>query len=110
MEITHKIEKEDFKGQVKFTIPKYRQRVQYAKKMQFKADAEGNIEVGEDAIDSVIALIDCAEKHFTEVSIEHVETGEKANSFEELEIKWQFEPIIPELCSLVLNGGRLGNA
>jgi hypothetical protein len=99
----------DFSGHIKFQLLKFRERLKLTKELDFKSDAQGNVVVDKNMVDTATKLIDLTEPFFLEVSVKHV-SGKEAKSFEDLEYDPCFDEIIPVLCSMVLNAGKLGKS
>ena len=100
--------KEPFEGSAKIELPKYTQRLKYIKECNFKVNADGEVDASTDQLDALMSMVEVAKKHISDVDIKCGEIH--AKSFDDLEDFVEFDSLIPELASTVLNGGRVGNA
>lgn len=99
--------KKDFEGKVVVTLPLFAQKLKYIKECNFKTNKKGEVEVGLEQLDSLIKMIEIAEKHIKSVEMKCGDIV--AKSWEDLNSNPEFEPIIPEIATLVINGGQMGN-
>lgn len=101
--------KEPYEGSATIELPTYRERLKYVKECNFKIGEDSNIDASHDQVDSLIKMIDIGYKHIKKVNVKHIESGNTVKSLEEMENYKEFDALIPEICTLVLNGGQLGN-
>jgi len=101
---------EGFEGSAQLQVPKYTERLKIIKNCNFSLGTEGEAQVTTDQLDSVIALIEGTKGYIKDVKIKHVESGAMAESFEDLEYSPEFDGLLVELCSSVLNAGQVGNS
>ena len=97
---------EGVKGTFKLKVPTYRERLKMIKECNFQMNDKGEINIGLDSIDSIIRLVDVTHKYFEVVKLEKDKV--KVSSFEEAEQYSEFDGIITEAASAVLNAGALG--
>ena len=95
-------------GKLELAIPTYRERLKMIKECNFKLDSEGQVTVGVDSIDSMVKMLEVCIPYFKKVDVKH---GEKihAKSFEDLEQYSEFDGLLSDAASSVMNAGRLGN-
>ena len=98
-----------FEGHVTISVPLYRQRLRYLKECNLKFDDEGKVEIGSDTIDTMLVMLDIAEKHVEEVRLKHVESGVEAKSFEDLEAQPMFDGVLNQVANAVFSSGEMGN-
>ena len=101
--------KKPFTGEVKIELPKYTQRLKYIKECNFRINADGEIDEGIDQVDSLIKMIEVAGQHIKSVKVKH-ESGIEVKSYEEMEDFTEFDSLVSELASFVLNGGQVGKS
>lgn len=96
----------DIKGELILEIPKYRDKLKLIKECNFKVSNEGTVNISADAIDSMIKLIDMTEKYFKKINLKCGKIEVK--NFEDMESHPEFDSLISEAATAILNSGRLG--
>lgn len=94
------------KGELVLGIPSYRQRLMMIKECSFKMSDKGEVEVGAETIDSIVKLLDISKPYFKKVELECGDI--KVKSFDEMEEYAEFDTLLTEASSSILNAGRLG--
>jgi hypothetical protein len=108
MQHKHQVETEGFEGHVVFNIPKYTERLKYIKQCGFKTGDDGQIVVSLEDTDSLVAMVEIAEKHVVEVNLTHKATGKVFQSMEALQYDNVCDALLSELSGKVLSGFSLG--
>lgn len=96
----------DITGKLVLTIPTYRQRLKMIKDCNFKVSEKGQINVGNETLDSMVKLIDLAEPHFKKIDLTCGEITVK--NFKDMESNPEFDTLITEAATTLLNAGSLG--
>jgi len=97
---------EGITGKLILTIPTYRQRLKIIKECNFKINEQGDVNVGTETLESMVKLIDLAEPHFKKIDLKFGEIHVK--NFEQMESYTEFDTLITEAATAVLNAGKLG--
>lgn len=93
-------------GELVLTIPTYRQRLKMIKDCNFKVNDKGEVNVSSETLESMIKLIDLAQPHFKKVNLKCGEIQVK--TFEQMESHSEFDNLITEAATSLLNAGSLG--
>ncbi len=96
----------NIKGELIIGIPKYRQRLKMMKDCNFKLSEDGSVNVSTETLQSIITLTDMAQEYFTKVDLKCGDIHVK--SFDEMENYSEFDGLISECATLILNAGKLG--
>jgi hypothetical protein len=107
---TVKVDSNGFKGSYTIEVPKFTQRLRYIKECNFKLDASGNLSVSIEESDAIIKMIEIASQHVKELNIEHVESGKKFDSMEQMEYDSDCDGILNEIGAKMLSGVQLGKS
>jgi len=94
------------KGELTLQIPPYRERLKMIKDCNFQIDDEGKVKVGMDSVECMINLINITEPFFHKLDLKMGDVHVK--SLQEAECYSEFDGIITEAASSILNAGKLG--
>lgn len=97
-------------GIVKIQMPKYKERVQLIKSMNFTVK-DGKVEAAAgDYAGLADKMADIVAKHVQEIDLEHVPSGKKFSKLEELEPYKEFQDLVMDVGGVIMAGVSLGNA
>jgi hypothetical protein len=97
---------ENISGTLILSVPTYRERLKMIKECNFKVSEEGNVNINSDTIDSLIKLLDVTEPFFKKIDLKCHDI--KAKTFEDLETYSEFDALLSEAATSILNAGKLG--
>lgn len=99
---------EKITGKLTLSIPTYRQRLKMIKDCQFQIDNKtGQVNINSDTIDSIIKLLDVTKEHFKKIDLRYG-TDIHVKNFDQLESYSEFDTLLIEAASSILNAGKLG--
>lgn len=107
-EVSIKTKVKGFKGEYVVNLPKMSERYALIKELKFKMGASGEIEVGEDQIDTIIKITEVVEKHLKKINLVHTASGEAIKSFDDLDYITEGQDIINEISGYLFSGVSLG--
>jgi len=108
-EVIYNPKNENFKGDIKIKLVPYKERLKLTKDLGLKVDKSGQIDLSEsDQFGMLEKMYDIAEKYVLEMDVEHIESGEKFSSLEDLGYYLEGNELLSEISGVVMNGVRLG--
>ena len=96
-----------FEGEVTISLPKYKERLQMLKEVNFKY-VNGQVESGLDQIDSMVKVVEIAEKHIVSVNLTRIEDQAQFLSIDDLQYDKDGADLINEIGNVILSGMPVG--
>lgn len=97
---------EGITGKLTLVIPTYRQRLTMIKECNFKINKTGEVNIDPNTIDSIVKLLDVSKEYFKKIDLKCGEVHVK--NFEMMESYPEFDELLIQAASSILNAGKLG--
>lgn len=102
------LDKEWGKGEVQITFPKYKERIQMLKDMNFNLNAK-EVNISSEQVDLLGKMYDLVMKRIVSFNITLAGEDKPINSLEDIECYDFFNQLIGDLGGVLFNGMKLGN-
>ena len=97
-----------WKGKIELNMPRYTTRMSYIRNCNFQVNDQGEANVNNEMMDSVVKMGEYLEKHIGKVDVEHIPSGTKIVKAEELQFYTEAQDLLSWLSGKMLQGVKLG--
>jgi hypothetical protein len=100
-------------GHVVMRLPTFDEKFEYLENLGVNFSDSGAVvesEGGNNRVKQLRKMVDLSKKHYVEVSLKNVDTGEEINSLEDMTYNEDCHKALIEIATMMLQGFKLGNA